>query len=243
MLDIKITGYDHGTILSLCKSCIASVKKLSDNVYNFVKSTYYNLQFNSQKILMQRYLNDQFDNSLRRIWIRINQRNKINYRASEWSSVFKPNYVFRWEEILGATYGEQVYDLDFTSLVEIGTVAIFTHNLNTSYPIVSIKDNNGYILAPSNYVLTIVDNNRVQVDFLRVIPGTFHIRVVNDLFLVQPTIQGVLIYKYRATEQVDYSINSFDVMVPTGVTFDLVKLNTGIQQYAFPWLKYSIITY
>jgi hypothetical protein len=62
-------------------------------------------------------------------------------------------------------------DLDADFNIEI------EHGLNTSHPDVSIKDNNGRVLTPTNFELYIIDANNIRVGMGAAITGTYSYKI------------------------------------------------------------------
>lgn len=242
-MDIKlIHGISTiGSFHKLVKSFLSGIKVQTDIIYNFMVTQHYYLKYNAQKIVLQRYLNDLYDNSQRRIWIRINDRYLVKYKYRAGEAV--TNYKYRLSDISGSVFEEESWEDTFENTDLVAGVATFNHSLNIAFPQLTIKDNEGYIVAPSNYEVQITSTNQLKVTFPAPITGTWSVRISNDYYASVGEISGTSIYKYRANESIDYTQDHFTVMVPTGFVYVEQTVRNKINRYVFPWLIYSFEEY
>lgn len=110
----------NGNVLGLLKAAMAGVQYVNDLFYAFYQEKKYEVIFTGQIIYMKKYLNDQFDDVSRRIYITTNAGNvsPYVYRFAEALG----EYVYRFAEDAGITVqrkNESISDYDFTVYVPV----------------------------------------------------------------------------------------------------------------------------
>lgn len=110
----------NGNVLGLTKSIMSGIQYVNNLFYDFYTQKKYEVIFTGQIIYMKRYLNDQFDNIQRRIYIQTNVGNisPFIYRLSEGLSP----YFYRVAEEEGELIqrkNEIIADTDFTVYVPV----------------------------------------------------------------------------------------------------------------------------
>lgn len=118
-MGILITS-GSGSLLALFKKCTLGLQYVADLFYTFYSLIKYEVQFTGQIVYMKRYLNDQFDNVSRRIYIYTNTGilSSFYYRKSEGVG----DFVYRVSEG-GSPFmqrkNEVISDYDFTVYVPV----------------------------------------------------------------------------------------------------------------------------
>lgn len=110
----------NGNVLGLLKAAMSGVQYVNDLFYAFYQRKKYEVIFTGQIIYMKRYLNDQFDDVSRRIYIQTNVGNisPFIYRFAETLSP----YFYRQSEGDGEYIqraGEVISITDFTVYIPV----------------------------------------------------------------------------------------------------------------------------